>query len=339
MNDRSISTLSPHSRLRAVAELGQQLWLDLSGVGLPDSAGAVEALGALVADGIEGVYLDGSPVHSITDVQQACDQLARLHRASLGQAGLVSLPVDSGKAHDSAALLESARSQWQHIDRANAMLAMPATAAGIAALEQATFEGMNIAMTLVYSPGQVRAVRAAHRRGLARRLEASLPVHGIASAVALEVGALDAAVDAQLARSSAASADSVALRGRAALSVARLAWQEARNDSSFAVFSAFGAAPQRLLWRGTDSTAPAPRDVRYVEALIGHGSSCAITPATLEAFRDHGVALPALETGDIQAARAALTQLAHLGIELESLGVSLQQAALLPNRQTLAAAA
>lgn len=335
MNDRSILT---HSRLRAVAELGQQIWLDLNETALPAAA----ALDAWIADGVEGLCLDAADAASpaaLEAIQRACDQLARLHRASVGQAGLVSLPLAAGLAHDSAALLAAARTLWQAIARPNAMLALPATPAGLAALEQAVFEGMNINMSQVYSPGQIRAVRAAHRRGLARRLEAKLPVQGIASAVSVEIASLDAAVDAQLRHSSAASADSAALRGRAALAAARLAWHDAHNDGGFAVFAAFGAAPQRLLWRGTACAAAAPRDVRYVEGLIAHGTSAALTPATLEAFRDHGVAVPALETADSQAARDVLTQLAHLGIALESLATSLQQAALLQNGQALAAAA
>ena len=335
MNDRSILT---HSRLRAVAELGQQIWLDLNETALPAAA----ALEAWIADGVEGLCLgapDTDAAAALTPLQDACDQLSRLHRASIGQAGLVSLPLGLNLAHDSAALLAAARSLWQALDRPNAMLALPATAAGIAALEQAVFEGLNINMTQVYSLGQIRAVRAAHRRGLARRLEAKLPVQGIASAVSVEIAALDAAVDAQLRHSSAASADSAALHGRAALAAARLAWHEAHNDASFAVFAAFGAAPQRLLWRGTACAAPAPRDVRYIEGLIAHGTSAALTPATLAAFCAHGVALPALEKADSEAARKVLTQLAHLGIALESLGASLQQAALLQNGQALAAAA
>ena len=59
--------------------------------------------------------------------------------------------------------------------------------------------------------------------------------------------------------------------------------------------AAKGAHPQRLLWASTSTKNPRYRDVRYVEELIGRDTVNTITPATLEAFRDHGRLRASLE--------------------------------------------
>jgi len=342
MNDRSILS---HSRLRAAGELGQQLWLDRP---TPQALRALLETGGLAAliadDGLQGLIVAPAGF-ALPEVRQACDLLSRLHADSAGQAGLVAitLPLPPRPAHDTGAhdtgaqdapaLLAAARRLWQAIGRPNALIGLPATAAGIAALEEATFAGINIKLDLVFSAGQWRAARAAHCRGLARRLEAQLPVRGIASVVSVGIAPLDTAVDALLARGSAASADTAALRGRAAIAAARLAYKEWQDDAGFAVFAAFGAAPQRLLWSGMAPADPARREVRYAEALMGAGTIAALPASVLDAFRGHGVALPALETADAAAERAVLTQLAHLGIDLATLGADLLAAGLMQFEQ------
>lgn len=336
MNETSAYT----SRLKAVADLGQQVWLDNLSRELITSG----ALAAWIADdGIEGVTSNPSIFfHAISkdpayqaalpalraahadpearfealvlpDVQRACDLFADLYAGSDGKAGFVSFEVTPRLAHDAAGTVTEAKRLWAAIARPNAMIKIPATQAGIAALEEVIFAGINVNVTLIFGPRQLAAVRAAHRRGLARRLEAKLSVQRIASVASVFISRVDAAVDALLPPSAAH------LKGKAAIAQARLAWHEMQNDGSFAVFTAFGATPQWLLWASTGTKDPAMRDVTYVEELIGAGTVNTVPDATLLAFRDHGEARASLGEG-IDEARALLAQLGRHGIELDTIG-------------------
>ena len=198
-------------------------------------------------------------------------------------------------AHDAAATVAEAKRLWAAIARPDIMIRIPATPAGIEALEELVHAGINTDMTLIFSPFQVQAVRAAHRRGLARRLQDKLSVQRIASVASVFTGRVDAAVDALLAHT--ADVTAIAVRGRAGIAAARLIHRDWKhdNDTAFAVFAAFGAAPQSLLWVGDAAATP-------------------------------GEAAP--EIG-LDAARAVLAQLAHHGIDLETVGRQLLAAGLL----------
>ena len=328
------------SRLKAVAKLGQQVWLDNLSHELISSG----ALAALIADdGVQGVTSNPSIFFNairtdsayqaampglraafadpearfealvLPDVQRACDLFAPLYNDSDGKAGFVSFEVSPRLAHDASGTAAEARRLWAAIDRPNAMIKIPATDAGIAALEEVIFAGVNVNVTLIFGPRQLAAVRAAHRRGLARRLEAMQSVQRIASVASVFISRVDAAVDALLAPSAAH------LKGKAAIAAARLAYRDFSADTGFAVFSAFGATPQWLLWASTGTKDPAMRDVTYVEELIGKDTVNTVPDATLAAFRDHGEAHPTLAQGQDEA-QHVLTQLSRHGIELDTIG-------------------
>lgn len=336
MTETSAST----SRIKAIAELGQQVWLDnLSGELI--SSGTLAAW--IAEDGVQGVtsnpsiffnairndpsYQAALPAlrlaHAdpearfealvLPDVQRACDLFAPLYSESDGKAGFVSFEVSPRLAHDCAGTAADAKRLWAAIARPNAMIKIPATEAGIAALEEVIFAGINVNVTLIFGPRQLQAVRAAHRRGLARRLEAKLSVQRIASVASVFISRVDAAVDALLPPSAAH------LKGKAAISAARLAYRDFLADNGFAVFAAFGATPQWLLWASTGTKDPAMRDVTYVEELIGAQTVNTVPDATLLAFRDHGDARASLQEGAADA-QSTLVQLGRHGIELDTIG-------------------
>jgi transaldolase len=344
MNDTSATT----SRLQAVAALGQQLWLDQLSPTLIDSG---ELAQWISADGVQGLtsnpaifynalrtdpaWLAALPAlrlaHAdvearfealaLPEVRRACDLFAPLYTESGARAGFVSFEVSPRLAHDTPGTVAAALRLWTAIARPNAMIKIPATEAGIAALEEVIFAGINVNMTLIFNARQLGAVRAAHRRGLARRLEASLSVQRIASVASVFISRVDAVVDALLPASAAA------LRGKAAIAAARLAYREWRSDSAFGVFAAFGATPQWLLWASTGTKSAAMRDVAYVEELIGPDTINTVPDATLAAFRDHGEARLSLTEG-IAEAQAVLSQLARHGIDLDTIGNDLLRAGL-----------
>ncbi|MES2151727.1 MAG: transaldolase family protein [Pseudomonadota bacterium] len=337
--------LATLSRLNAVADLGQQVWLDQFSAELIHSG---ELASWIADDGVAGMNVTASMFYNalrsgssyraalpalrlahadpqtrfealvLPELQAACDLFAPLHAATRAGAGLVSVALAPRLAHDREATVAAARRLWAALDRPNAMIAIPATEAGIAALEQAIFDGINVNATLVAGPRQLAAVRAAHRRGLARRLQAKLSVQRIASVSSMSVGPLDVAANALL-------PEGAALRGRTAIAAARLAWRDAREDSQFAVFAAFGARPQTLLWGATAASGPDP--LAYMEQLIGPDSIQCATAPTLLVFRERGAARLSL-ADDAGGAEALLAQLARKGIDLDTLADDLLAAGL-----------
>lgn len=353
-----MNNMLEQSRLRAVGALGQQIWLDNLSRGLLASGQLAQLI---AADGIQGLTSNPAIFHHairhdaayqaalpqlrtalatpearfealvLPDVQRACDLFAPLYRESDGKAGFVSFEVSPRLSHDIDGTIAAAKRLWAAIDRPNAMIKIPATPAGIAALEEVIYAGINVNMTLIFTASQIQAVRAAHRRGLARRLQDTASVQRIASVASVFISRIDVAVDALLENSADESA--VALRGRAAMAAARIAYHDWKNDGGFAVFAAFGATPQWLLWASTGTKHPDQRDVRYVEGLIGPHTINTVPDATLAAFRDHGEAAATLLDTDIDADRAVMAQLARHGIDLETVGQQLLSAGLLQFEQ------
>jgi len=341
---------SKHSRLKSVAALGQQIWLDNLSRELLDSG---ELLRWISDDGIAGVtsnpaifynairtdpaYQAALPslrtAHAdaearfealvLPDIQRACELLAPLYSDSRGVAGFVSFEVAPSLAHDAAGTIAAAQRLWKAIARPNVMIKIPATQAGIQALEEVIFAGINVNVTLIFSASQLLAVRAAHRRGLQRRIDASLSVTGIASVASVFISRIDAVVDMQLPDSAAM------LRGKAAIAAAKIAyrnWQQDTQDT-FAPLARAGAQAQLLLWASTGTKNPAYRDVMYVEELIGSETVNTVPDATLAAFRDHGEARATLSPDGV-AAESVLAQLAAHGIDLEKIGAALLDAGL-----------
>jgi transaldolase/glucose-6-phosphate isomerase len=110
------------------------------------------------------------------------------------------------------------------------------------------------------------------------------------------------------------------LLGKVAIANAKLAYQHylaVCQSSAWQVLAAKGARPQRLLWASTSTKNPRYRDVRYVEELIGRDTVNTMTPATIEAFRDHGQLRASVEA-DVEEARHVMEMLSRTGISLEA---------------------
>jgi transaldolase len=108
------------------------------------------------------------------------------------------------------------------------------------------------------------------------------------------------------------------LRGKAAIANAKLAYRlfrERFNDPRWAALADKGAQLQRPLWASTSTKNPAYRDVLYVEQLIGPDTVNTMPPATLDAFRDHGITAQTVDT-DLDNAERVISDLAAAGIPL-----------------------
>jgi transaldolase/transaldolase/glucose-6-phosphate isomerase len=260
-------------------------------------------------------------VVAIQDIREAADLLRGVYESSGGRDGFVSLEVSPHIAHDSAATVADARRLWWAVGRPNLMIKVPATPEGVRAIEQLTGEGINVNATLLFSLTHYEGVAGAYLRGLAR----SAHPESVASVASFFVSRVDTLIDKHLDR--LATPEAAALRGRAAVANAKLAWHrfnEIFHGSAFEPLRRRGAHAQRVLYGSTSTKDPAYPDVKYVEELIGPETVNTVPPETLEAFLDHGRARSVLESG-VEEAHAALAALEPLGIDMGEVTEFLQR--------------
>ncbi len=263
------------------------------------------------------------------DIQGAADLFRPLYDATQGSDGYVSIEVSPRLAYDTEGTILEALRFWKTLDRPNIMIKIPATLAGIPAIERVISEGINVNVTLIFSLERYRAVTAAYLAGLHTLAAKGGDVSKIASVASFFVSRVDAAVDGQLDTKIKAGQSGLAgLLGKAAIANAALAYQiydQIFNGEPFAALKTKGAQAQRLLWASTGTKNPNYRDVLYVEELIGANTVDTLPPATLKAFRDHGVAQSTLEL-QIPSAEQVLAGLAAVGIDIEAVTTQLEDA-------------
>ncbi len=262
---------------------------------------------------------------AIHDIQAAADLLRPVYDAAGRRDGYVSLEVAPAAARDESATLAEARRLWLAVARENVMIKVPGTAEALPAIRRLLAEGVNVNVTLLFSRARYRDVAEAHLAALEERLERGDDLSRVASVASFFVSRIDSAVDRRLdALAASGAAEDLrrrarALRGRAAIANAKLAYQDWRAlvaTPRWRRVREQGAMAQRLLWASTSTKDPRYRDVMYVEALIGPETVDTVPPATFDAFRDHGRVAATLEA-DVEGARAALAELAALGISLD----------------------
>ncbi|WP_249115565.1 transaldolase [Azoarcus sp. L1K30] len=271
----------------------------------------------------------------IPDVQRACDLLLPLHAQSGGKMGYVSLEVSPELADDAAATVAAGLRLKDAVGRANLLIKVPATSAGLVAIEQLIAAGVSVNVTLMFSLAHVDAVAAAYVQGLEKRREAGGDVAAIMSVASLFLSRVDSLIDKQL---DELGGDALALRGKAAVATARLAYQRYRarfHGPAFASLQSAGARPQYMLWASTGTKNPAYSDLLYVEPLIGPDTVNTLPDATLDALRDHGKVANTLEL-DVGQAQATLDGLAGLGIDMNAVGEKLQADGLLQFKEAFA---
>ncbi|WP_420616878.1 transaldolase [Candidatus Palauibacter sp.] len=260
---------------------------------------------------------------TIADVQGACDVLRGVWESSGGVDGYVSLEVSPHLANDTEGTVREARRLNDEVARENVLIKIPGTPAGVPAIRQALFEGVNVNVTLLFSIAAYEAVADAHTEALEQRIEAGRPVNDVASVASFFVSRIDALTDRKLdALADAAEGDSArveALLGKAAIANAKLAYvgfQRRLATDRWAHLAGLGARPQRMLWASTSTKNPAYSDVMYVEPLIGDLTVNTLPEKTIDAFRDHGRAAGTLTEG-VDEARRTMAELAAVGIELD----------------------
>ena len=260
---------------------------------------------------------------AIADVQRACDLLRPLFKQSCGNAGYVSLEVSPALAFDAEGTVAAGKCLHAQTGRPNLLIKVPATPAGLIAVERLIGEGINVNVTLLFSPAHAQATADAYLRGLERLRAAGGTLERAMSVASLFLSRVDTLVDARL---DTLGGEALPLRGQAAVAMARLAyrdWLARFHGPNFAALRAAGVRPQYLLWASTGTKNPAYSDLLYVEPLIGAETVTTLPDATLAALRDRGRVSETL-TCDLNAAHTLISQLALHGIHLAEVGETLQ---------------
>src|SRR5438105_4960782 len=105
-----------------------------------------------------------------TDVRQACDLFAGVHKSSKGDDGFVSIEVSPGAANDAKATISEAQRLWATVDRPNVMIKVPGTEQGAIAVRRLTADGINVNITLLFSIDAHKRVIDAYIGGLEDRV-------------------------------------------------------------------------------------------------------------------------------------------------------------------------
>ena len=258
------------------------------------------------------------------DVRTACDLFREVYDRTQGVDGYVSLEVSPNVANDVPGTLREARHLWQMVDRPNVMIKVPGTDAGCMALRQLTAEGININVTLLFAVEAHARVIESYLSGLEARAAAGAPLARIASVASFFVSRVDSEIDkrldAQVSAGKLAASAAGALKGKAAVANAKLAYRlftECFSGPRWAALTAKGAHVQRPLWASTSTKNPSYRDVLYVEELVGPQTVNTLPLATLEAFRDHGETRRTVDA-DLAAAEGVLSAIESAGISVRN---------------------
>ncbi len=252
------------------------------------------------------------------DVRAAADILRPVFDATHGRDGRVSIEVDPRLAHDTRATIAEAKQLAWLVDRPNVMIKIPATEAGLPAVTEVIAAGISVNVTLIFSLSRYREVMQAYQAGLEKARQRGLDLSPIHSVASFFVSRVDAEIDGRI--DALGMDEAAALKGRAALANARLAYrayEEAFGTDRWAALEGAGANRQRPLWASTGEKDPAYKPTLYVDELVAPNTVNTMPEATLRAVAERGSVTGDTVRGTYEEARAVLDAIGRLGISYE----------------------
>lgn len=340
--------------LRKLNSLGQSIWLDfidrailedgtLAGLIDNDAIAGLTSnpaiFGKAIADGshyqadierLRAQNQDREAIYTslvLDDIGRAADLFRPVYESSGGCDGFVSIEVSPMLARDTRASVQEARELWSRLDRPNIMIKIPGTLEGLEAIHTLLSEGINVNVTLLFSVERYAGVLETYLRALEARHEQGLPLQGVASVASFFLSRIDVKTDAILDAAAEATPAARALRGRAAIASAALAYahyQSVVGDARWQRLAHEGAKVQRLLWASTSTKDPAYSDTKYVEPLIAPHTVNTLPRATIEAYREQGQ--PALRIAEsIAEADSVMRGLSQTGVDIAALTQALEE--------------
>ncbi len=288
---------------------------------------------------LRGVCADeASRAMTTFDIRWGCDLLRPVYEESGGIDGRVSIEVDPRNAFDTDKTIAEARALWWLVDRPNLFVKIPATESGLPAITACLAEGISINVTLIFSIKRYEAVIDAFMAGLEAASDAD--VAKLASVASFFVSRVDTEVDKRL--DALGTPDAKALRGKAAVANARLAYEiferrfglaggsggsSPRADTAdrWRALQARGARQQRPLWASTSTKDPAYRDTLYVDDLVAPRTVNTMPEPTIHAVADHGTVDRNTIAGTYDESRAVFADLENIGISYDDVVAVLEK--------------
>jgi transaldolase len=338
------------SRLHQLSELGQSVWIDylsrdllrtgeLARMMREDAVVGVTSNPTIFQKAIshgdaydeqmrEVLQAEDDPKEvflklAVADVIDACDLLRPAWDGGHGQDGYVSIEVDPNLAFDTEATIAEAQRLHELVDRPNCFVKIPATKAGLPAIEEMIARGRNINVTLIFSLERYTEVVESYLRGLERLVESGGDPGPVASVASFFVSRVDTEADRRLDEVGAPRD----LKGKLAIANAKLAYQRCKAlhaGERWEALKAKGARTQRCLWASTSTKNPEYRDVMYVEELIGPQTVDTMPEETIQAFQDHGDVAPTLER-DLDEAKRVFERVSEAGVDYDDVVAVLEQ--------------
>ncbi len=341
--------------LLTLRKLGQSVWLDDIGRAMLDD-GSLARL--IEVDGIAGVTsnpaifasaINKDPQYqraiaellpkeassialyetlTVQDLRRAADLFRTLYARTSGGDGFVSMEVSPHLAYDTAGTLAEAKRLWTRLERQNAMIKIPGTEAGLPAIRDSIAAGININVTLLFSPERYRAVANAYFDGLEALLAAGKPIDKVASVASFFLSRIDTLVDKQLDElAGKGNAEARKLRGHAAIASACRAYaiyEELIASPRWKALASRGARVQRLLWASTSTKDPTYSPVKYVDEIIAPDTVNTMPGETIKAYRTMGKPEPRLKP-QIPGAAQIFSSLRSLGIDMTAVAEQLER--------------
>jgi len=278
-----------------------------------------EQLATLEHDGfaIDAVYWE----LVLNDIRAAADVLRPTYDRLAGGDGFVSVEVAPDRAYDTAATVTQARWLRERAARPNVLVKIPATAAGIPAVEESIADGISVNITLIFSLDRYVEVIDAYIRGLERHAQTGGDLRNIASVASFFVSRVDTEADKRL-------PDGHPLRGRVAVANAKLAYRLFRErfaGDRWDALAGQGARLQRPLWASTSTKNPAYTDTLYVDELVGRDTVNTLAQASVDALRDHGDPRPDTIEAGVDEAERVMEELATAGVDYRDLTQTLER--------------
>jgi transaldolase len=259
---------------------------------------------------------------AMRDVATACDLLRPVWNRTQGGDGYVSIEVDPNLAGDTAATMAQATHFHEAIARPNLLVKIPATDAGVPAIEEMTARGYAINVTLIFSLSRHRQIAEAYLRGLEQLVASGGDPSVVHSVASFFVSRVDTETDRRLAQINRED-----LEGRLGIANAKLAYQQYKalfRGERWDALAARGATEQRCLWASTSVKDPSLRDTLYVEELIGPEAISTMPEQTIRAFQDHGRVELTLES-DLEEAQHLFNKLYAVGVDYDDVVATLER--------------
>lgn len=255
---------------------------------------------------------------AIDDLRAAAALFKPVWDATDGLDGWVSLEVSPRLANDAGRSISEAVALHEQAAVPNLFIKIPGTAEGVRAIEELTYRGIPINVTLLFSNDQYLASSRAYQKGIERRGAAGLDlqVHSVAS---LFVSRWDRATADKLPPD---------LKDELGIAVAKQTYRSHRallESHEWKALEKQGALTQRLLFASTGTKESSKPDTYYVEALAAANTIDTIPPATLDAFVDHG-RVGELLSADGGNADEIIARVGRAGVDVSVLAETLQTA-------------